>query len=583
MLRVLGGLELEEHTFHRLKPLLLLAYLALEGPKARRHLAQLFWPRAQDPLNSLSVALNQLKPTGAIEGSQVLRARVSTDLEVLRRALKEDQLEEVRHLYRGTFLEGVELPLGEELEEWVWSTREKIALEVYRAFASQARAFFLLNLPERGRALLEEAQALPGVAFALEDIEEEFHPPSPLPKEACKAFWGLYLRPREAVETLRVSVSTLERIREMALIREGGRAMRLVGLPPAFKPLDRQLHQGFPLDAQEAALILARHLPLQEALYLYLVARPLWEAEDRRRAGVAIVQEARTLLSENPRLALDLLEVLSGEPAALLLKARALERLGRYREALEVLGSESTPPNPETAAVRGVILFRLGQVEEALKEALLAKEGGPWAQGEALNLEGLAAISRGEFAKAADLFARAAVRFLAAGEVARQVDALNNRAVALFEMGSPQAEDVFMEALEASGRTPLLQARVLLNLGVVRERQDRSEEAEVLYRKALGLAEEAEALEAMGRAWNNLGALYHRQGKREEAEAAYQKALRLAKEGRDWVLTAAVLANLAELRGDPTTLEEAITLLEEAQYTVLAERYRKRLGMFTQG
>ncbi len=582
---MLGGLGLEGHAFHRLKPLLLLAYLALEGPKARRHLAQLFWPRAQDPLNSLSVALNQLKPTGAIEGNEILRARVPTDLEALRQALREGQLEEARRLYRGTFLEGVELPLGEELEEWVWSTRERIALEVHRAFASQARAFYLLGLPERGKALLEEAQALPGVVFALEGAEEEFHLPSPLPKEARKAFWGLYFRSREAVEALGVSVSTLERIQEVGLIREGGKAIRLVGFPQASRPLDPQLHRGFPLEAQEAALALARHLPLQEALPLYLVARPLWEEEDRKRAGVAILQEARTLLSENPGLALDLLEVLSGEPTALLLKARALERLGRYREALEALevqGSGPAHPRSETAAVRGGILFRLGQVEEALKEAALAREGSPWAQGEALNLEGLAAISRGEFARAADLFARAAVRFLAAGEVARQVDALNNRAVALFEMGSPQAEEVLMEALEAAGDTSLLRARVLLNLGVVRERQGHPEEAEVLYQQALALAEEAGVLEAMGRAWNNLGALYHRQGRREEAEAAYQKALRLAKEGRDWVLTAAVLANLAELRQDPATLEEAIALLEEAQYTVLAERYRKRLGAFTQ-
>ncbi len=173
---MLGGLELEGHTFHRLKPLLLLAYLALEGPKARRHLAQLFWPRAQDPLNSLSVALNQLKPTGAIEGNEILRARVSTDLEALRQALREGHLEEARRLYRGTFLEGVELPLGEELEEWVWSARERVALEVHGAFASQARAFYLLGLPERGKALLDEAQALPGVGLALEGAGEEFHP-----------------------------------------------------------------------------------------------------------------------------------------------------------------------------------------------------------------------------------------------------------------------------------------------------------------------------------------------------------------------------------------------------------------------
>lgn len=46
------------------------------------------------------------------------------------------------------------------------------------------------------------------------------------------------------------------------------------------------------------------------------------------------------------------------------------------------------------------------------------------------------------------------------------------------------------------------------------------------------------------------------------------------------MLTAAVLANLAELTGERASLEEAIALLEEARYTVLAERYRSRLSSF---
>ena len=580
MLRVLGGLELEGHPFHRPKPLLLLAYLALEGPKARRHLAELFWPEAQDPLNSLSVALTQLKPLGVVEGGEVLRTGISTDLQALRLALNEGRLGEVRRLYRGTFLEGVELPLGEELEEWLWSTRERVALEVHRAFAQQARAFYLLALPERGKALLEEAQALPGVRWAVEGQEEEFHPPAPLEREVRKAFFGLLFCPKEAVEALGIPVDTLEILRGVGLIREGGRALALEGLPRP-DALDPNAFAHLPLEAQEAALALARHLPPKEALPLYLLARPLWGETDRKRAGGAIRQRTRSLLSENPGLGLELLQTLPEEPEVRLLKSRVLERLGRYREALEALegaAMHETGLQREVAAVRASILFRLGQVEEAMKEAELARQGSPWAQGEALNLEGLLALSQGRFAEAAELFARAAVRFLAAGEVARQVDALNNRAVALFELGSPQAERVFAEALEAAGKTPLLRARVLLNLGVMRERGGKPEEAEALYQESLALAEKAGVLEAMGRAWNNLGALYHRQGRKEEAETAYLKALHLAKEGRDWVLTAAVLANLAELREDPATLKEAIALLEEARYTVLAERYRKRLS-----
>jgi tetratricopeptide (TPR) repeat protein len=171
------------------------------------------------------------------------------------------------------------------------------------------------------------------------------------------------------------------------------------------------------------------------------------------------------------------------------------------------------------------------------------------------------------------------VRFLLAGEEVRHLSTLGNRAVALVELG--QGEEVFAEVLEAIGPREGLRARLYLNLGVIKERQGQPAEAERLYRESLALAERVGNFEAMGRAWNNLGALYHRQGQPAEARAAYQEALRLAKAGREWVLTAAVLANLAELTGERAGLEEAIALLEEARYTVLAERYRSRLEAFS--
>ena len=60
-LQTLGGLRLEGADFQRPKPLLLLAYLAVEGAKDRRHLAELFWPDASEPATSLRVALGQLR------------------------------------------------------------------------------------------------------------------------------------------------------------------------------------------------------------------------------------------------------------------------------------------------------------------------------------------------------------------------------------------------------------------------------------------------------------------------------------------------------------------------------------------
>ena len=47
-LLTLGGLSLEGSTFKRAKPLLLLAYLALEGAKERRFLRELLWREARN-------------------------------------------------------------------------------------------------------------------------------------------------------------------------------------------------------------------------------------------------------------------------------------------------------------------------------------------------------------------------------------------------------------------------------------------------------------------------------------------------------------------------------------------------------
>ena len=71
MLHTLGGLRWGESAFRREKPLLLLAYLALEGQQARPRLARLFWPDAANPANSLAQHLVRLRPLRAVheEGS----------------------------------------------------------------------------------------------------------------------------------------------------------------------------------------------------------------------------------------------------------------------------------------------------------------------------------------------------------------------------------------------------------------------------------------------------------------------------------------------------------------------------------
>jgi len=145
-LAMLEGLRLEGAALTRPKPLLLLGYLALEGPKERRFLAELFWPEAKDPLGSLSVALSQIRkgaPGALRETGGRLGTPLETDVAALSRRVAAGDWEAVLREARGAFLAGLRLSLGPELEEWVFSWRERIdgwVAEAHQALAEAALA-----------------------------------------------------------------------------------------------------------------------------------------------------------------------------------------------------------------------------------------------------------------------------------------------------------------------------------------------------------------------------------------------------------------------------------------------------------
>ncbi len=130
-LRTLGGLSLAGTSFTRPKPLLLLAFLALEGPQQRRHLAQLFYPTAANPHRSLASEISRLKKgaAGAVEtdGGRVW-SEIGCDAQTLLTRLDANDLDRGLKLYAGRFLDGVFLKdWSAELEEWVYSKREELA------------------------------------------------------------------------------------------------------------------------------------------------------------------------------------------------------------------------------------------------------------------------------------------------------------------------------------------------------------------------------------------------------------------------------------------------------------------------
>ena len=169
-----GGLVLEGSDFTRPKPLLLLAYLALEGPQVRRHVAELFWPGARDHMKSLTVALTKLRKgaPGVVEAdTKRVWLTVETDAVQFLALLNKGESEQALELYQGPFLEGFYLRHWSiELEGWVYQTRKFLAdharsAMIELASKKAARAHF-----KAAAHHAEQAYALAGVVSEPEDL-----------------------------------------------------------------------------------------------------------------------------------------------------------------------------------------------------------------------------------------------------------------------------------------------------------------------------------------------------------------------------------------------------------------------------
>ncbi len=166
-LKALGGLRLESSPFTQPKPLLLLTYLAVEGVQQRKHLAELFWQDG-DRMKSLGVSLMRLRQglgEGIESDDKKAWSTVPSDVKVLLEALDKSQWQEASELYTGAFLEGVVLePGNNELEEWVYSTREYLAERVQHTLLNLAEDAAQKQDFTKAGELAERAYKLPGLA-----------------------------------------------------------------------------------------------------------------------------------------------------------------------------------------------------------------------------------------------------------------------------------------------------------------------------------------------------------------------------------------------------------------------------------
>ncbi|GAA0498085.1 hypothetical protein [Deinococcus depolymerans] len=159
-----GGASVQGTSYRREKPLLLLAYLCLEGPQPRRRLASLFWPDAANPMNSLAQNLIRLRPlTGAVlEQDSRVEALIPSDTQDFRDHCRAARPADALTLYTGAFLEGLTLDLNPDLEEWLLDTRETLAREARAAHLSLAEHHHARGEHTPAHAHAERAYHTPG-------------------------------------------------------------------------------------------------------------------------------------------------------------------------------------------------------------------------------------------------------------------------------------------------------------------------------------------------------------------------------------------------------------------------------------
>lgn len=154
-LRTLGDLHLG--AFRKVKSLLMLAYVALEGPTPRRDMRTLLWPRARQPESSLRVALYVMREAapGALEGEDRLETAVSCDATRLLTLRGQEALD----AYPGAFLAGVKVgDVSPDFEDWAEDWRTRLARHVQSEAATLAEA----SDPAHAAALAERAYRMPG-------------------------------------------------------------------------------------------------------------------------------------------------------------------------------------------------------------------------------------------------------------------------------------------------------------------------------------------------------------------------------------------------------------------------------------
>lgn len=165
------------------KPLAVVCYLAVQGSARRDELVALLWGDVQEKRarNAFRQSLHRLRSAvpGLLDGDGAERVQlapqsVETDLEAFDAAIRSHAWQTALDLYRGDFLEGLDLD-AERFREWIDEVRERVRAQWWGALVALARSALdageldsalgharelLGSDPANQEAILIEAQAL---------------------------------------------------------------------------------------------------------------------------------------------------------------------------------------------------------------------------------------------------------------------------------------------------------------------------------------------------------------------------------------------------------------------------------------
>jgi DNA-binding SARP family transcriptional activator len=626
-----GKVKLEGLGFSRPKPLLLLAYLTLEGAQTRDTLAELFWSDKKAKSN-LSVVLSQFKKEGAGDviasqpGIDPLPSLIRCDAQAFLELLAEQNLQAALELYKAPFLHDLGKPLDDlevssELRDWVFLKREWFAQQAQVAMLALAESNLSEDRIQTARALAEwayqlsEAPELEPVNLARlqrllsktnSDLNKNLERSlkagiEDLAPKQRSVFLALSLQPQPNLSIIRNALEfTLNELAEAqeTLLMAGLIDTNARVLTPE---LASSWLENHPSERSPLVIAMARATPPEDAFLLY---NRIYR-DTQGFGGLGDMAKARTAYCNQAQKYMDQLEFakvitlleevrsaervtgIDPEPESTFLYAYALERSGRFKEALEVVQNLAIlRQTSRIMALKSGLLWRAGKTVEAqlTAESVLNNGSGDlWAKATAYNTIGCVSSSGAEYSEAISSFKKAAGFYEAVGDQHRWIGALNNQATDLGKMADNvqrlnepkemvesillEAENTYKTALEGLTKLEIgnlpLEGRILSNLGKISETREDWIQAEHYYQHAESVVENVGMTDLSARLKLNLGTVYQRTGRIVEAERHYREALKKASAVGELAIQALAMNNIGHLKNDLDQIELSFELLEQ--------------------